>query len=104
MNVIGNPMFNSFNSFNSFTPFIGSIPWVHSLHSVDPCNSHLFSFGPAMFSIGSPFAFEWARSIILWGTPLFSKGLNDMGESNEVDESTDVNESNESTELNELNE
>ena len=57
-----------------------------------------------MFSIGSPFAFEWARSIILWGTPLFSNGLNEMSESNEVNESKEVNESNELTELNELNE
>ena len=57
-----------------------------------------------MFSIGSPFVFEWVRSIIPWGSPLFPNGLNEMSESNEVNESKEVNESTELTELNALSE
>ena len=105
MNVTGNPMFNSFNSFNSFssfnsiTPFIGSIPWIHSLHSIHVIPI-CFLLGPSMFSFGFLFVFEWGCSIVLWATPLFSNGLNEMRGSNEVNESTEVNEPNESTELN----
>ena len=69
---------------------------MHPMHSVPLC----FLLGPSMFSIGSLFVFEWACSIILWGTPLSSNGSNEISESNEVHESTEVNESNESTELN----
>ena len=69
---------------------------MHPMHSVPLC----FLLGPSMFSIGSPFVFEWLHAIILWGAPLFSNGLNEMSESNEVNESTEVNESNESTESN----
>ena len=51
-----------------------------------------------------PFVFEWVRSIILWGSPLFSNGLNEMSESTDVNESEEGNESKELTEMNELHE
>ena len=73
---------------------------MHPMHSVPLC----FLLGPSMFSIGSPFVFEWVRSIIPWGSPLFPNGLNEMSESNEVNESKEVNESTELTELNALSE
>ena len=73
---------------------------MHPMHSVPLC----FLLGPSMFSIGPPFVFEWVRSIIRWGSPLFSNGLGERSESNEVNESKEVIESKELTEVNELNE